>query len=91
MDDSESRTEYFSVHIVRFVGPQIWLDGTTVTSEALRRWTIQRYGNLPEKVLRVQFSDIDEQAATKALLPIVATLPDVHIRRAPYPFDCPKL
>lgn len=90
-DDSESRTEYFSVHLVRFVGPLVWLDGTPVTAEALQRWTIQKYGNLPEKVLRVQFSQADEHAATQALIPILASLPDVHIRRAPYPFTCPKL
>jgi hypothetical protein len=90
-DDSGSRTGYFSVHLVRIAGSRIWLDGTAITSEALRQWTVQTYGQLPEKVLRVQFADADEQAATQALLPIIEQLPDLRVRRAPFSFTCPKL
>jgi hypothetical protein len=90
-DDTESRTDYFSVHVVRFENPHIWLDGKTMTADSLRKWTLQTYGLLPEKVLRVQFSDKDEPMATQVLLPIVAALPDIQVRRAPFSFTCPKL
>ena len=90
-DDSESRSEFFSVNLVRFEGRKIRLDGTEVTSEYLRQWTLRKYENLPEQVLRVQFQDRDEQFANQALLPIVTALPQLHVRRAPFAFSCPKL
>jgi hypothetical protein len=90
-DDSESRTESFSVPVVRFEGSRILLNSAEVSAKSLREWALQKYGNLPEKVIRVQFSDDDQHAANQALLPIVTALPDLHVRRAPFSFSCHKL
>jgi hypothetical protein len=90
-DDTGSKTDYFNVHLVRFENLRIWLDGKTTTADSLRKWTLQTYRHLPEKVLRVQFSDKDEPMATQVLLPIVAALPDIQVRRVSFSFTCPKL
>jgi hypothetical protein len=91
MDDSESPTPYFDVHVARFEGSEILLDEKLVTPKSLREWVLREYGNMPEQVLRVQFKDEDEQVVSQALRPLVKAMPNLHVRRAPFSFSCPKL
>jgi hypothetical protein len=54
-DDSESRTEYFDVPVVRFEGPRILLNGVTTSANDLLTWAQKRYTKLAEQAVWVQF------------------------------------
>jgi hypothetical protein len=90
-DDSESRTEYFNVPVVRFEGSAIRLNGKSTSANDLQDWAMRKYRNLPEQAVWVQFLDVDEVSADQALLPIAMVLPSLQIRRADFSFYCPRL
>jgi len=90
-DDTESRTEYFNVPVVRFEGSRIELNGTATSANDLREWALKKYANLPEQAVWVQFSQESKPTADRALLPIAMALPRLQIRRAEFAFSCPKL
>ena len=90
-DDSESRTDYFNVPVIRFDGSRIELNGTSTTANDLLTWAVGRYTNLPEQAVWVQFSPENRPTADQALIPIVRALPRLQVRRADFNFTCPKL
>lgn len=90
-DDTESRTDYFNVPVIRFEGSRIELNGTSTSANDLLTWALKRYTNLPEQAVWVQFLPDNKLAADQALLPIVKALPRLQIRRADFNFTCPKL
>jgi hypothetical protein len=90
-DDSESRTEYFDVPVVRFEGPRILLNGVTTSANDLLAWAQKRCTKLAEQALWVQFSSDNKLSADRALLPVAKALPRLQIRRADFNFSCPKL
>jgi len=90
-DDSESRTEYFNVPLVRFDGPRISLNGRPTSASELLAWAQAKYTNLPEQAVSVQFSPDNKVNADNVLLPIAEALPRLQLRRADFTFRCPKL
>lgn len=90
-DDTESRTEYFNVPVVRFEGSIIRLNGLVTSANDLREWALRKYKNLPEQAVWVQFTQENQNTADDALVPIHMALPRLQIRRTEFTFVCPKL
>jgi hypothetical protein len=90
-DDTESRTDYFNVPVIRFNASRIELNGASTTANDLLTWAVAKYANLPEQAVWVQFLPSNQVAADQALLPIVKALPRLQIRRADFNFRCPQL
>jgi len=87
-DDSSHRTDYFNVPLVRFVGSTMELNGRPSSDRELLDWAQKRYPKMAEQALWVQVEPDDRAIAESALLPVVKSFPQLHVRQVDLGFTC---
>jgi hypothetical protein len=90
-NDTLSRTDWVNVPLVRFAGSTIELNGALSSEHELLDWAQKKYRNMAEQALWVQISPEDRPAAERALLPLIQSLPNLHLRLVDDPsFTCQR-
>lgn len=87
-DDSSHRTDYVNVPLVRFVGSSLELNGRPSSDRELLDWAQEKYPKMAEQVLWIQVAHEDQPIAARALLPVVRSFPQLHLRRVDPAFTC---
>jgi hypothetical protein len=89
-DDTLSPTEWVNVPLARFTDT-IELNGRLMSEQDLQHWANTYYRNKAERALWVEVDTAGQAKADHALLPLLRTYPNLHLRQVEFGFSCPKL